>query len=122
MEYVKSFSACETLANTIQSRVVCIKTHHLANLHIAVQRGVWLTGDKVGEKINRVFAEHDGEGGAKVFFIFSINKQRAFCALAKMDGPWVKANNPLPGWEEASGSFTTVGCAQLFTEGTQTRH
>lgn len=92
-----------------QTRVICIKTQHLNNVHIAMQRGTWVTGDKVGEKINHVYEEHNQEAGEKVLFIFSINRQRAFCALAEMNGPWVKGDNYLPGWQEAAGSFNIVG-------------
>lgn len=92
-----------------QTRVICIKTQHLDNVHIAMQRGTWITGDKVGQKINEVYKEHNPEAGEKVLFIFSINRQRSFCALAQMNGPWVKAENTLPGWQEAAGNFNVVG-------------
>lgn len=92
-----------------QTRVICIKTQHLNNLHIAMQHSTWITADKVGEKINRVYEDHSPEAGEKVLFIFSINRQRAFCALAEMNGPWVQGESRLSGWQEVAGSFNIVG-------------
>lgn len=74
-----------------------------------MQNGMWIAGDKVGAKINRVFEEHNPEAGEKVLFIFSINRQRAFCALAEMTGPWKQQDHHVPGWQEAAGSFNIVG-------------
>ena len=73
-----------------------------------MQSGEWVTPDKVGEKINQVYYAHDPQNGEKVLFIFSINRQRAFCALAEMDGPWVRNDNFDLSLQEGS-SFDVVG-------------
>lgn len=73
-----------------------------------MQSSEWITPDKVGEKINQVYHDHDPENGEKVLFIFSINRQRSFCALAEMDGPWVK-NDTLDLSSLEGSSFDVVG-------------
>jgi len=69
---------------------------------------MWVTSDRVGEKINQVYEEHDATKD-KVLLLFSVNRQRAYCALAEMDGPWEKSDTPFAGWHEKQGNFDIVG-------------
>lgn len=87
---------------------MCIKTAHLVNIHQAMTSGIWTLQETVGKKINTLFDENDAAAGEKVLFIFSINKQRSFCALAEMTGPW-KLTEGRSGWQEQGGNFSVAG-------------
>lgn len=98
------------ITDRTQTRVVCIKTQFVENMQIGIKNNLWCTSDKVGEKISLVWREHD-PSREKVLLLFSIAKQRAYCALGEMTGPWEQTPSAPSGWIEKQGSFEILGYA-----------
>lgn len=86
-----------------------MKTNHLNNLYVAMKEGIWVFEETIGEKINQLFTDEDRPEDAKVLFMFSINKQKSFCALAEVTSPWTKCESQPGPWQEERDSYKTVG-------------
>lgn len=69
------------------SRVVCIKTDFVENIHWSVQTGTWAVMDKVAGRIMQLWDARVGKED-KVLLVYSINGQKSYCGLAEMAGPW----------------------------------
>nr|POE74647.1 hypothetical protein CFP56_37178 [Quercus suber] len=79
------------------TRVVNIKTDHIENMHIAIQRGVWSTLDKVSRRIMVVWnARHSPE--EKVLLLFAVNGSKSYCGLAEMSGSY-DPEDSVDGWQ-----------------------
>ena len=100
-----------TLANHRQSRVICIKTDFVENIHWAIKHGRWVVMDRVAARIMQLYEARAGKKD-KLLLIFSVNGQKSYCGLAEMSGPWIDDEGKTEGFKtKKEGGSKTWGYA-----------
>lgn len=84
-----------------------MKTDFVENIQWSVQKSEWVTMDKVGERVMRLWLERDDTGG-KVLLLFSVNGQKSYCGMAEMMGAWTKGGNH-EGWKDKNDGTRSFG-------------
>ena len=87
---------------------MCIKTDFVSNVQAAVQKNRWVTMEKVGNRIMRLWEARKSPTD-KVFFLFSVNGYKSYCGLAEMSGPFVVGGANLEDFEGVSDGSNNYG-------------